>query len=108
MKKVMYLVLFTFICETSMAQIEWRLLGNTTVTATDFVGSVNTQNLNFRTFNNPRLRILTGGLTGNGATTDGFIGIGDFNFFAPLNLLHQHINYNRSNFHQFTNLNTGL
>lgn len=65
------------------------------------------RNINFYTVNNPRMRILPGGLTGNGATTDGFIGIGDFNFFAPSNLLHQHLNYNRSNYHQFTNSFTG-
>ena len=55
-----------------------------TIAGTDYLGSSNNFNLNFRTFNNPRIRILTGGLTGNGATTDGFVGIGDFNFFYRL------------------------
>jgi hypothetical protein len=58
------------------------------------------------TFNNMRMRIL-GNYNGNG-----LIGIGDMGTgaapFAPQQLLHQHYNQNASNFHQFTNLNTGV
>ncbi|MBK8846789.1 MAG: hypothetical protein IPO27_09710 [Bacteroidetes bacterium] len=103
-------MLLTIVCEASIAQIEWRLLGNSTVGASDYVGCQGLANLNFRTNANPRMRIFNGagGLTGNGPTTDGFVGIGDFDFFTASNLLHQHLNFKRSNFHQFTNDNTGV
>jgi hypothetical protein len=56
---------------------------------------------------NMRMTIL-----GTYNATGGLIGIGDMGTgaapFAPQQLLHQHYNENANNFHQFTNLNTGV
>ena len=70
MKKVIFLLGLCFIMHTTIyAQTEWHITGNSgTSAATNFVGTTDNRPLVFRTNNAERMRILSTGEIGIGAT----------------------------------------